>query len=775
MAIDFPTDRIAHLVTPLPFFDGKDSLLFAHLSGQDEVSRCFRYSILARSADPNIAAKDLLGQMVTLAVISDRADLIPGLRFFHGMVDQFRFEGNDDEDRFMYRLVLRPKLWLLSKTTDNRIFQEMSATDIICTLLDEHGVSDYELRLRDTPAVREYCVQYGETDLDFIQRLMEHEGIFYFFEFDEGIHRMILSDDPLGLKAAPGLSDLRFEPNFIPGQDGAGVVTKLSRTDRIVSGLHTLTDYNFETPSADLIARLENLKGHEGDGMERYTYPGRYREQGDGQTLADIRNQQDQAHAHQIRADSTAAAPCAGNLFSLFDYPRDDENIEYMILSVEYDIWDGQYSSHATRNRPEGIATTYRMVPSDAAWRPYERTPKPVMKGPQTAIVVGPAGEEIYTDQYARVKVQFYWDRIGARDENSTCFIRVSSAWAGSGWGFIQIPRIGQEVIVDFLDGDPDRPIITGRVYNAEQMPPYDLPGNMTQSGWKSNSSQGGGGWNELRFEDLKGSEEVYFQAEKDHNEWIKNNETRAVDNDFAETVGHDAKQGVINNRDETVGNNKTTQVGVNRTVDIGNNDTETVGVNRALTVGANETITIGANSDETIGAKHSQTVAISQMVTVGVARMDSVGAAETRTVGAAQVNTIGALRSVSVGATQSHEIGLSDTWEIGTSQGVTIGTDQGTKVGKNHSLEIAEESVFKVGKNMSFTIGEDLTIESGKNIVVKAADSITFTCGKANIQMKKDGTIVLEGKDISVNGSGKINVKASSDITMKGSKINQN
>ncbi len=308
-------DRIADLITPLPPLDDDDALLFTHLQGRDQVSRCFRFNILARSFDPNIAAKDLLGEAVTVAVAADPET--PGLmRYFHGIVDQFRFEGNDDEDRFMYRLILRPKLWLLSKTTDNRIFQEMSASDIITKLLDEHGVSDYELRLRGTPKTRDYCVQYGESDLDFIQRLMEHEGIFYFFEFEKDKHLLILSDDPTSLKTAEGVEDLRFEPNSELGRDGAGVVLKLHRTDRIVSGSHTMTDYNFETPSADLIARKENLLGHTGDKMERYTYPGRYREQGPGQDLVEIRNQQDQAHAQQIWADSTAAMPASGAICS---------------------------------------------------------------------------------------------------------------------------------------------------------------------------------------------------------------------------------------------------------------------------------------------------------------------------------------------------------------------------------------------------------------------------------------------------------------------------
>ncbi len=272
-----PIERMAHLKTPLAPIDGEDALFFNHLSGEDLVSGCFRFELLAGSFDPDIKANDLLGEGITLEVTTD-PDAPDAMRYIHGMVAEFRFEGNDESDRFIYRLVLRPKLWLLSRTTDNRIFQHMSADAIITSLLDEHGVSDYTLRLRGTPETREYCVQYGESDLDFIQRLMEHEGIFYFFEYEDGKHTLVLSDDPTALATAPGVAELRFEPNYVPGQDGAGVITRLRRTDRIVSGAHTMTDYNFETPSTDLIAKSEDPKGHSGDAMERYSYPGRYAE-----------------------------------------------------------------------------------------------------------------------------------------------------------------------------------------------------------------------------------------------------------------------------------------------------------------------------------------------------------------------------------------------------------------------------------------------------------------------------------------------------------------
>lgn len=767
-----PLDRIAYLTTPL---SDQETLLFSSLSGADHISKCFEFTVLAHSFDPNIAGTDLLGQMASVAAATNPEEP-DELRYFHGMVDQFRFEGNDDADMFVYRLVLRPKLWLLSKTTDNRIFQEQSVEDIISFILSEHGIDDFRLELSGSATdLRDYCVQFGETDLDFIQRLMEHEGAFYFFEFEKGKHTLVISDDSDNLAAAPDLAELRFEPNILSSTDGGGVITRLSRTDTIMSGEHTLTDYNFESPSADLMTKSNQARDHENDMMERYSYPGHFMDVSSGDAVAELRRTEDQALANIVFAHSTASIPRSGNIFDLWDYPRDAENQSYLILSAEYDIWDGQYSANDNRKQPEGFFATYRMVPNIGKFRPARTTPKPVMKGPQTARVVGPAGEEIYTDEYARVKVHFFWDRADEGQGDTTCWIRVSAAWAGAGYGFIQIPRIGHEVIVDFLDGDPDRPIITGRVYNAEQMPPYDLPANATQSGWKSESSLGGGGWNELRFEDLKGSEEVYFQAEKDHNELVKNNESRHIGNDFAETVVNNATQDIGVNRDETVGNNKTTSVGVDRSVDIGNNDTETVGVNRSLTVGVDETIGIGANSTEKIGVNHTQSVGVNQTITVGAARVDAVGAVETRTVGAAQINTIAATRQMTVGAAQSHDIGATDSWKIGAAQSVSIGADQGIEIAANHSLSVGADSATTIGANMSTAVTESKAVDVGKDLVINAGDSITLTCGDASFQLKKDGTILLKGKDITIKGSGKINIDAGGDVTIKGSKINQN
>ncbi|MEM9496459.1 MAG: type VI secretion system tip protein TssI/VgrG [Pseudomonadota bacterium] len=749
--------------------DDPATLRFARMAGFDAVSTCFNFDLELHTADPDILAADLLGTAVTVRVGLE--DDTP--RYFNGIVDTFRFRGLS-ENWATYHLRLRPALWFLSKRADNRIFQEKTAVDVIEEVLGEHGDLLYELRLNAGYQKRDYCVQYDETDLDFVQRLMEHEGIYYFHEFDDGEHKLVLVDDIATLTPVPDQAEIEFEGDQIVNQDDPQVITRWDRTDSVVTGAYTHTDYDFTKPSADLSALEQAPLGHEKDDKEKYYYPGTYTAHSHGTDLVRVRLEEAQAGAYRIRAVSTARLPWSGARFALTQYPREAENMEYCILRIDYKIQGYGYTSVADAPDP-GFEAVYELQPGDFAYRPPRVTPKSVMKGPQTAVVVGPSGEEIYTDEYSRVKVQFHWDRLGKDDENSSCWIRVSSVWAGSGWGFIQIPRIKEEVIVDFLEGDPDQPIITGRVYNAEQMPPYGLPDNKTQSGWKSNSSKGGGGWNELRFEDLAGSEEVYFQAQKDHNEWIKNNETRAVDNDFQETVGHDAKQDVVNDRDETVGNNKTTSVGVDRTVAIGSNDTETVGVDRSLSVGANETITVGANSDETIGINHSQTVQAMQSITVGVARTDTVGAAETRSVGANQTNTIGVNRTVNVGSAQSHSIGSDDSWTIGGNHNVTIAEQQVVEIAKGAGLTIGETKDETIGKIYGLQIGEDWNASVGKTLTFEVADAITLKCGSASIMLKKDGTIQIEGKDITLKGSGDIAAKASGKINMKGSKINQN
>lgn len=774
-----PNERATVVQTPV----GADLLTFTHLVGRDEISRCLAYTVGFVSSSPDIDPLKMLGGPVSIEGESDPK------RWFSGLVSEFRLTRIEDRLAY-YEAVIRPWLWFLGNTTDCRIFQNMSVIEIVEEVFSKYSTAKFEKRLQGSYPPREYCVQYDETDLDFVQRLLEHEGILYFFEHDEGKHTLVLADAMSKLKPAPGYEKVPYHFEGQGSRRDVEYITEWIPGSAVRPGAYVHTDYDFTKPGADLMAKSAQPFSHKLAAGENYRQPGAHLDVGRGDSLAAIRREEIQAVHQRIAAVGTVRGLYSGCTFKLDGFPREDQNQEYLVVSAEYRLFDPGYRALADVES-ENFKAILGVAPTALPYRPPRVTTRPIMRGPQTATVVGPSGEEIFTDKYARVKVQFHWDRLGKKDQNSSCFVRVSQTWAGSGWGFIQIPRIGQEVIVDFIEGDPDLPIITGRVYNASQMPPYGLPGSATQSGWKSDSSKGGGGYNELMFEDKAGSELVNFQAQKDHNLLIKNDRTKLVQHDQSDRIDHDAKHSVGHNLDEDVGNNKTVKVGVDQTTDIGSNDTETVGINRSLTVGSNETINIGSNSTETIGSNHTQTVAIVQTITVGAARVDSVGASETRSVGGPQTNTIGATRSVSVGAAQSHSIGAADSWTIGAGQtvnvaadqSVTVGSAQTFKVGAARSATVAADDSTSVGgahslsvaKGSAISVGEDSSIKIGKKLVINAGEEILIQTGSAKIMMKKDGSIAIEGKDISVKASGKISIKASSDITMKGSKISEN
>ena len=763
-----PEDRAITVASP-----SGSTLTFQRLAGFDAVSEGFAFSVALVSADLGVDVPGMLDRPMAIEAGGEGPR-----RWFHGLVSAFRLV-KLDAHLAHYEAELRPWLWKLGLTHDCRIFQNLGVVEIIEQIFSKYPDAKFEKRLQGSYPPRDYCVQFDETDLAFVRRLMEHEGIFFFFEYAESGHTLIMTDTMAKLETAEGCASLAYGIADAWRDDQALLTWEV--TSALLPKTYAHTDYDFEKPGLSLLTQSEAEPKAGAFAGEHYRQPGAHLEPGAGEAVAAIRREELQAPHLRIHATGTVRGLASGNVFTLADHPRDDQNTRYLVLRAEYRVLSPGFAPEGAEGS-EPYRASLIVAPAAIPYRPPRVTPRPVMRGPQTATVVGPSGEEIFTDAHARVKVQFHWDRLGKRDENSSCFVRVSAAWAGAGWGFIQIPRIGQEVIVDFLDGDTDRPIITGRVYNGAEPPPYGLPGNATKSGWKSNSSPGGGGYNEFMFEDKAGSELVNFQAQKDHALLVKNDRTKLVQHDQSDRIDNNAKHSVGVNLDEDVGNNKTTSVGVDRSVKIGSNDTETVGVNRSLSVGSNETISVGANSTETIGAAHTQTVALVQTITVGAARVDTVGAAEARTVGGPQVNTIGATRGVSVGASQNHDIGASDSWNVASDQSVTIGGAQSFSVGKARSASIGADDTTEVGgaralkiaKGSLVEIGEDGAIKVGKNLVIEAGDSIVLKCGSAAVAMKKDGTITIEGKDITVNGS-KITVKASGEITMKGSKINQN
>lgn len=583
--------RTLLMTTPL----GQDALLLTSFSGTEEISRLFTYQLEMLSENDAIDPRDIVGKSVSWGV--QHFDKEP--RYFNGVVSRFVASSLVNRDLRAYRAVVVPWLWFLTRTTNCRIFQKKSVPDIIQAVFDQLGFTDYEIALTGSYAPWEYCVQYRETAFNFVSRLMEQEGIFYFFRHEEGKHTLVLADQKSAYQDCP-----ESHVHYAEGTVASGHISSWQHGYEFRSGKWTQTDYNFETPSRNLLASTNTLVSLPGAGKyEIFDYPGEYEVKGDGDALTKIRMQEEEVPYDVVSASSVCCTFAPAGKFTVESQEVEAESGKsYVITSIQHSATDTSFGGTATGST---YSNRFTCIPDSVTFRPARTTPKPMVAGPQTAVVVGPSGEEIYTDKYGRVKVQFFWDREGKKDENSSCWIRVAENWAGKNWGIVFNPRIGQEVIVEFLEGDPDRPIITGRVYNAEQMPPYDLPANQTRSVIKTRSSKGGGteNFNELRFEDKKGSEEIYFHAEKDFNRVVENNDTLKVGSPKAEDGSQTIE--IYKDRTETVktGNEKVTIEQGNRTITVSQgNDTHKISMgNRDVQIDmGNDTLTIKMGNQTT-------------------------------------------------------------------------------------------------------------------------------------------------------------------------------
>lgn len=513
--------RIVTISSPL----GGDTLVFRHMTGQEELGRLYEYRIEMLSEDDTLSYTDLLGKSVTVSIEAEGQ----ATRHINGYVTEFNYSGTIDRYS-IYHATISPWLWFLTRTTDCRIFQEKTATDIIQEVFRDNGFSDFELTTTRTPHQRKYCVQYRESDFDFVSRLMEEEGIYYYFNHADGTHSMVMTDS---ISSHDNVGDILYYPPDQKRRDEQHIEQWQTRA-QVKTGKYVATDYDFFSPTKSLETRSANPGGYDQSEQECFDFPGKYYETGTGNELSRVRLEELQSQTEVGLGQGNSSKLANGKIFKLTEFPREDQNTEYLIIKSRLDIKSDHYISQTVPDGQETdnvLVCNFTTIKRTVPFRTESITPKARVDGPQTALVVGPSSEEIYTDEHGRVKVQFHWDRLGKSNENSSCWVRVSHNWAGKKWGGVFLPRIGQEVIVDFLEGDPDRPIVTGRVYNGDNNPPYDLPANKTQSGVKSRSSKQGtdDNFNELRFEDKKGSEEVYFHAEKDFNRVVENDDTLKV------------------------------------------------------------------------------------------------------------------------------------------------------------------------------------------------------------------------------------------------------
>jgi type VI secretion system secreted protein VgrG len=590
-------------------FQELDVLDFKIVEGLCEL---FQAELTVASPVGDFRPAEAVGKPASLVIPCEGAT-----RYLNGMVSRFAM-GDADKNLTPYHVTVVPKVWPLRHRYDVRIFQDLSVPDIVKAVLQGAAIAqgtDFQLRTHRTYAPRTYCVQYRESDWCFICRLLEDEGIAWFFEHGENEQILVMEDTSTVLPPIIGDPLVPYRADL-----GALRAREHIRTFRTSVELKTdavvVRQYDFEKPAVDT---LDNASAPSRSGFDMEVYdPAVYLPRGLGdKEYAKLRLEQHRTLGRVGEGTSVCARLAPGGTFKLADHPVQEVNGSYLVVSVEHRGVDRAPGELPTQGDADGYSNRFVCTPAEDLYRPALVTPKPRVYGPQPAVVVGPDGEEIYTDPFGRVKVQFYWDRVGKKNENSSCWVRVSQTYAGDGWGAMALPRVNQEVVVDFIEGDPDAPIIVGRLYHGTNIVPYGLPANKTVTTIKSNSSPGGGGSNELRFEDKKGDEEVYFHAQKDL--------VGAVEHDRTETVGRDETWHVRRDRSDTVDRDETIKIGRNETIEIDGrrvvsvtkDATETIGGNLALSVSKAGTLSVTNDATVTLDAKLNLTAGGKMTITV--------------------------------------------------------------------------------------------------------------------------------------------------------------
>ena len=676
------------------------SLIFQSMIGREEMGRPYLFSLELLCTDATLDPDVMLGQPMTVHLeLRDG-----GMRHFHGFASHFAQTGLRG-DYAQYAVTLRPWLWFLTRTTNCRIFQNQTAVGVVKAVFREHGFTDFDESLTESYDILDYIVQYRETDFAFVSRLLEQEGIYYYFRHQQDKHKLVLCDSYSAHAPVLHYAKLPFIPPN-PNRDRLIDYIDDWRTQyAIQAGAVALKDFDFERPTAKLMQRKAHPNAHAKSDYEIYDYPGGYIEGARGDTQALHRIEELNIEYARATGHTNARGVGVGNLLTLSDHPVARFNIEYLIQSAKYELHTHDPRSNSGEVRPV-FDCQFGVIESSKPFRAARLTPKPVVGGPQTAVVVGKKGQEIWCDEHGRVKVKFHWDRESEGNENSSCWVRVAQTWAGTGWGAMHIPRVGQEVIVDFLEGDPDRPIITGRVYNADNPPPYKLPAHQTQSGIKSRSTKDGGpsNFNEIRFEDMKGSEELFMQAEKDKRVLVKNDRSTSVGNDDkleitknrTKKIGKDEKVDVGGDRTEFVSGKEDVTIVKTRDLRVLKDLTEIMGANVTRTVMGNVTETVTGNVTETVTGNVTQSIVGSRTETVvgGVtittpANVTITGAAGVNIIGAASVWKTGSVAKEAYGAkvalvgNKSEAVGWATTV---TGIKVDISAYKGDYVGVKHN-----------------------------------------------------------------------------------------
>jgi type VI secretion system secreted protein VgrG len=595
--------RFLSVTTPL----GEDVLLLESFQGREEMSAPYEFELEMISEQDQVDAGAIIGRSVAFALHPKHGDA----RVFNGFVRRFAFAGFRQDGIRRYRAVVVPWIWFLGKRSNHRIFQDKNVLDIVEQVFTDAGFDAFETSgITGTYPPYEYCVQMGETDLDFVSRLLEEEGIYYFFRFEADRQVLVLGDS----KALYTVCEVP-RVSFAVDTAGADHVSQWEHRFEFVSGRWVHTDFDFKAPTTPLLTESDTVLAlPSAAAFERYEYPGRFSDKGHGEDKIKARMEAEESRHDVVEGAGGCWAFTLGAKFELeHRLYADDDGKSFVLTAIEHAAEEGSYSRGGGGGAGGRYHNRFRCIPGDVPFRPARRTPKPIVHGPQTAIVVGPSGEEIHTDEFGRIKVQFHWDRQGQFDDKSSCWIRVAQSSAGKRWGAQILPRVGQEVVVEFLDGDPDRPLVTGAVYNANTMPAYELPANKTQSGLRSRSTKGGAAdaLNEIRFEDKKGEEHIFVHAQKD--------EHRHVVHDRFDFVGNEEHRTVVKDRLEKVGGDHHSLVEGDRLAKVQGASSGEVGGDRKRKVGGADGLDVGGDLVLKVGGDHGLDIGGAQKLKAGM------------------------------------------------------------------------------------------------------------------------------------------------------------
>ncbi|WP_144633489.1 type VI secretion system Vgr family protein [Bordetella genomosp. 13] len=697
---------VAH--TPL-----EGQLAFRSMTGSEGLSRLFEFDVELIADNYNLDLDALLGKPLTLEMETQA-----GSRFLDGHVTRCEMIGRESgtSRHYIYRATVRPWLWYLTQTSDSKIFQKKTIPDVINEVLAEHGFA-FESKLTGSYRTWEYCVQYQETDFAFISRLMEHEGIYYYFKHDKGQHTLVMIDDVGSHDQQAGYEDIPYygPDRLVTPQDE--YISMWEVAAAITPDSYATVDYDPIKPGASLDAVSRQPGGSQSGNLEMYEWQGGFQEPDQAEQYSKIRLQELQTHRKQGRGMGSARKIAPGYLFTLKNHPRAAENREYLVVSANYRMNSG---GHSTGSGSEFFwETSFVVLPTSQQYRAPRTSPVPHTHGPQTAKVVGPAGEEIWTDEYGRIKVQFHWDRYGQKNENSSCWVRVSSPWAGGGFGGLQLPRINDEVVVDFIGGCPDRPLILGRVYNGNNMPPVDLPASATQSGFRSQSVHGDPSMsNRMIFDDKLGLELFHTRAQ------------RNMLND------------VVNDHDHHVGNNHCQNVGVDHT--------HTVGKNHTQTIGCNHTIEVGEDLKTTIKRMEERLVKAEQKITVMKDATQTFQGQFTKTVTGLEKRITEARQEITVQQAALHTYNTTLTQLVTANHDLKVQADQSTEVLGEMKIESGRFWKSVKGSSFDTTIGAKFTAVVGTNTSLYAAPNISM----APVSVSTNGaSFTLNGASATVVG----------------------